>query len=143
MAEQRDVELDALRQLSTRLGERGSRADRVLSAAQAQIAATSGRAGGGGVLDSRFAHGPQSFMRRWSMVAGWVGAQAALVHSYAQPLRCTCGRVPGIRPGLALRYLIIGSQLVMSFSHGSFVYSMRGVDDDGDVLGAVTVMELS
>jgi hypothetical protein len=84
MAEQRDREPDALRQLSTRLGERGSRANPVLSAAQAQIAAN-GRAGGGGVLGSRFAHGPQSFVRQLATVAGRVGAQPALLNSYAQP----------------------------------------------------------
>ena len=121
MADQFGVEPDALRQLSTRRGELGSRATGVMSAAQAQIAQR-GPACGEDVLGGQFADGPRGFVHRLARVAAWVGARAALLDYNAQRLRYTWGRFEAIRPGRGLGYLIVGSQLVMGLSHGRFVF---------------------
>jgi hypothetical protein len=141
MTERFGVEPDRLGVVSAGVGERGSRANPVLSAARAQIAAE-GRAGGGGVLGRGFAHGLPGFGGQWATVAGWVGARAVLVDSYAQRRRYAWGRFRAIGPGGGLGYLIVGSPLVMGLSHGSRVFSVRGVDGDGEAVAAVTVLEM-
>jgi hypothetical protein len=143
MAQHCGVQSDALGAVSTRVGERGSRATAVMSAARAQIAAK-GPGWGEGVLGSGFAVGPHGFVHRLATVAAPVGATAAVLKNYdAQRLRYTCGRFAAIRAGLGLGYLIVGSGLVMGFSQGRFVFSMRGVDGDGAGVAAVTVREMN
>jgi hypothetical protein len=127
------VQPDALRARSTRVGERGSRTTGVLSAAQVQIAAK-GPAWGVDVGGSQFTRGRHGFVRQLATVGASVSAKAALLSYDAARPRSTCG---------ALRYLIIGSALVTSFSHGRCVLSMGGVDDDGEVVAAVTVREVN
>ena len=60
----------------------------------------------------------------------------------AQRPRYTCGRFEAILPSLGLGYLIIGSQLVMGFSQ-VVCFAMGGVDDGGDVVAALTVLEMT
>jgi hypothetical protein len=76
-----------------------------------------------------------------SVARARVATAAGLLGYDAQRLGCTCGRYPAIRAGLGLGHLIIGSALVMGFSHGRRGFSMRGVDDGGDALAAVTLRE--
>jgi hypothetical protein len=140
VAEHFGVGPDGRPAVSTWVGELGSRASGVMLAAPAQVAVKS-RVWGGGVTGSGFADGPNGFVGQLTTVAGGVGANAALVNYDALRLRHPCGHFHAVRAGLALGYLIIGSQLVTSFSHGRCVLSMGGVDDDSDVVAAVTVME--
>jgi hypothetical protein len=88
MAEQFGVEPDALRAVSSRVGELGSRASGVMSAAQAQIAAK-GTCWGEGQLGSQFADGPAGFVSQLAKVAASVHAKATLLNFYAERLKYT------------------------------------------------------
>jgi hypothetical protein len=88
MAEQFGVQPDELRQMSTGVGELGSRASGVMSAAQAQITAK-GPAWGHGQLGSQFADGPNGFVSQLAKVAESVHAKATLLNYYADQLKYT------------------------------------------------------
>jgi uncharacterized protein YukE len=85
MAQQFGVDPDELRQVSGGVGELGSRASGVMSAAQAQIAAK-GPAWGEGSLGSQFADGPNGFVSQLAQVAQSVHAKATLLNYYAERL---------------------------------------------------------
>ena len=88
MAEQFGVQPDELRGVSTRVGELGSQANAVMSAAQAQIAAK-GPAWGEGTLGSQLADGPNGFVNQLARVAQSVHAKAKLLNYYADQLKYT------------------------------------------------------
>jgi hypothetical protein len=88
MAEQFGVESGGLRAVSAGVGELGSRASGVMSAAQAQIAAK-GPAWGEGTLGSQFADGPNGFVDQLAKVAASVQAKATLLTYYAERLSYT------------------------------------------------------
>jgi uncharacterized protein YukE len=87
-AEQFGVEPDELRGVSARVGELGSRASGVMSAAQTQIAGK-GPCWGEGTLGSQFADGPNGFVSQLARVVASVHAKATLLNYYAEQLRHT------------------------------------------------------
>jgi uncharacterized protein YukE len=88
MAQQFGVKPDELRAVSTHMGELGSRASGLMSAAQAQIAAK-GPCWGEGQLGSQFADGPNGFVSQLARVAQSVHAKATLLNYYADQLKYT------------------------------------------------------
>ena len=86
MAQQFGVKPGELRVVSTGVGELGSRANTVMSAAQVQIAAK-GPCWGEGTLASQFADGPNGFVSQLARVAQSVHAKAKLLDYYADQLK--------------------------------------------------------
>jgi len=88
VAEQFGVKPVELRAVAAHVGELGSRASGVMSAAQAQIAAE-GPCWGGGSLGGQFADGPDGFVGQLARMAESVHAKAKLLTYYADQLRYT------------------------------------------------------